>query len=239
MSRVRSHLTRVFEASEEENRRVILEAVAGGPPRARLLDVGCDDGAFTVRLRDAARSSSVHGVELVQARADDARARGVDVAVADIEDGLPFAPAQFDLVHANQVIEHLRGTDAFLRELCRVCAPDGRVVLSTNNLASWHNIASLVLGFQPLPSHVSDELHVGNPLDPRRDVRHRDRHQAHLRVFTARALSDLAAANGLACEALAMNGYYPLLPPAARRLARVDPRHAAFTVIVLRRAAAR
>src|SRR5579871_4602126 len=38
-------LSVVFEASEDENKRVILELVAGGPPRTRVLDLGCFNGA--------------------------------------------------------------------------------------------------------------------------------------------------------------------------------------------------
>jgi SAM-dependent methyltransferase len=151
----------------------------------------------------------------------------------DVNDGLPYEDGSFDLVHANQVIEHLRGTDDFLREAKRVCAPGGRVVLSTNNLASWHNVASLVLGFQPFPNHVSDEIHVGNPLDPRRNRRHADVGQTHLRVFTTRALTELAEVHGLESDRVMMNGYYPLQPRAARIASRVDPRHAAFMVVVL------
>jgi SAM-dependent methyltransferase len=231
---VPGYLTRVFEASEEENKRVILDTVAGGAARARLLDLGCYDGAFTTRLAQAARAEHVAGVEWLPEHAQRAEARGIDVVRADLNQRLPFADASFDLVHANQVIEHLRGTDDFLREVGRVCAPGGRIVLSTNNLASWHNVASLALGYQPLPSHVSDELHVGNPLDPRRHTRHADAGQTHLRVFTTKALSELAEAHGLTVERTLMSGYYPLAPRAARHAVRLDPRHAAFTILVLR-----
>lgn len=229
-----ARLARVFEQTEDENKQIILQVVADGAPHRRLLDAGCYSGAFTMDLAAAAQATTVCGVEWLEEHADLARARGVEVERADLNEGLPYPDASFDLVHANQVIEHLRGTDAFMRELRRVCAPGGRVVLSTNNLASWHNIASLVLGFQPMPNHVSDEVHVGNPLDPRRSIRHADVGQTHLRVFTTRALTELAAAHGLAVERVAMNGYYPLAPRFARVASRVDGRHAAFMVVVLR-----
>jgi len=226
-------LSRVFEATEDENKRVILELVAGGPPRNRVLDLGCFNGAFTAELGRAARASRLVGVEWLPQHADAARSRGIVVDESDLNEPLPFPDHSFDLVHANQVIEHLRGTDRFLREVARLCAPDGRVVLSTNNLASWHNIGSLTLGLQPLPSHVSDEVHVGNPLDPRRGLRHADIGQTHLRVFTTRALRELAAAHGFRVTDTRMNGYYPLPPGGARVMARIDPLHAAFIVIEL------
>lgn len=232
--RVGARLARVFEETEDENKRVILAAVAAGQPRERVLDLGCFNGAFTSDLARAARATEVVGVEWLPEHAAAARARGVDVVEADLEAPLPFDDASFGLVHGNQVIEHLRHTDSFLAECARVCAPDGRVVLSTNNLAAWHNVGSLVLGFQPFPNHVSDEIHVGNPLDPRRGLHHADRGQTHLRVFTVRALCELAAVHGLETESVHMNGYYPFPPRLARRAVWVDGRHAAFMVVVLR-----
>jgi SAM-dependent methyltransferase len=231
--RVGRYLVDVFERSEDENKRVIMDAVASGPPRSRLLDLGCFNGAFTVELGAVAGARELVGVEWMPEHARAARRRGVDVVEADLNDPLPFLDGSFDLVHANQVIEHLRSTDRFLAELRRVCAPGGRIVLSTNNLASWHNVASLMAGYQPLPLHVSDEFHVGNPIDPRRGTRHADPGQTHLRVFTLRALTELAGAHSLQVAGVHMNGYYPLTPRWARAAARLDPRHAAFMVVEL------
>ncbi|MGH2852418.1 MAG: class I SAM-dependent methyltransferase, partial [Solirubrobacteraceae bacterium] len=92
------------------------------------------------------------------------------------------------------------------------------------------------LALQPLPNHVSDEVHVGNPFDPRRGLHHADIGQTHLRVFTTRALRELCAAHGLLATRTRMNGYYPLPPQLARTMARLDRLHAAFVVMELRRA---
>jgi SAM-dependent methyltransferase len=158
----------------------------------------------------------------------------VAVAVASLDRPLPIAGRAFDLVHANQVIEHLRHTDLFLAEAARVAKPGGLVILSTNNLASWHNIFSLLLGYQPHPSHVSDYLHVGNPLNPRHRLPHADEGQTHLRIFTGRALVELAGYHGLEPVVLTTSGYYPFPPFLARPLARLDPRHAAFLIGIFR-----
>jgi SAM-dependent methyltransferase len=235
-ARLSRGLASVFEASEDENKQVILDLVANGPARPRVLDLGCFNGAFTSALGVAARATQLVGIEWLPHHAAAARARGVEVVESDINEPLPFADGSFDLVHANQLLEHLRSTDRFLREVRRLCAPKGRIVLATNNLASWHNVGALALGLQPLPSHVSDEIHVGNPLDPRRGLRHADIGQTHLRVFTTRALRELAEAHGLRVTQTRMNGYYPLPPRAARAMARLDPLHAAFVVIELARA---
>jgi len=228
-ARLARALTNVFEASEDANKHQILDLVGAAGPFPRILDIGCYNGAFTTALADAAGAVDVHGVEMMTEHADQARSCGFQVVEADASE-LPFDDDAFDLVHANQIIEHLRGTDAFLRECRRVVAPGGRVVISTNNLSSWHNVVALALGWQPFPSHVSDEVHVGNPADPRRGLMHADAGQTHLRVFTARSLSELAAHHDLRLVQMATNGYYPFPPRIARTLARVDKLHAAYLI---------
>jgi SAM-dependent methyltransferase len=227
------YLYRVFRATEEENRRAILSALE---PRvgARLLDLGTSDGEFTMRVAERLGAASVRGIELIDEHAAVARSRGIDVRGADLDEGLPFEDAAFDVVHANQVIEHVRRTDTFLRETRRVLAPDGVACISTNNLSSWHNVLSLALGLQPMPMHVSDETIIGNPLNPLDGRAHADLGRSHLRLFTARALTELCAYHGLERVSLRSAGYYPLPPRVARLAGRIDPTHAAFLIGLFR-----
>jgi SAM-dependent methyltransferase len=227
------YLNRVFRATEQENRRAILAALerrAG----ARLLDLGTSDGEFTMRVAERIGAASVHGIELIEEHAAVARTRGIDVSHADLDAGLPFEDAAFEVVHANQVIEHVRRTDTFLRETTRVLTPDGIACISTNNLSSWHNVFSLALGLQPMPMHVSDEAIVGNPLNPLDGRPHADLGRTHLRLFTARALTELCALHGLERVSMRTAGYYPLPPRVARPAARADATHAAFLIGLFR-----
>lgn len=224
------YLARVFEQTEEENRRVIL-ATLPAERGGRLLDIGTHDGAFTERVAARVGAERSEGIELLAQHAAAARQRGIEVTAADTDEGLPYEDGRFRTVHANQVLEHVRRTDVFLREIRRVLSPDdGLACISTNNLSSWHNVASLALGFQPSPMHVSDEVVVGNPLNPIDGDTHEDLGRTHLRIFTARALGGLCAHHGLRTVWLGASGYYPLPPALGRRLARLDPRHGAFLV---------
>ena len=223
------YVRRLFRATEEENRRTILEMLAPRPG-ARLLDLGAGDGRFSLRVAARLRAARVVGVELIEEHAAAAGERGIEVHRGDLEDGLPFEGESFDVVHANQVIEHVRRTDRLLHDVRRVLAPGGRACISTNNLASWHNVASLALGWQPMPMHVSDELIVGNPLNPERGQPHADAGRTHLRLFTGRALEELCAHHGLERISLRTAGYYPLPPRLARVPIRLDPLHGAFLV---------
>ena len=228
------YLARTFHATEDANYEAVLRTLPadrGG----RLLDLGTSTGEFTERIAHRLGARSVQGIDFIPEHVSAARARGVDAVEADLDAGLPFPDCSFDTVTANHVLEHVRRTDVLLAEIRRVLAPDGLACIGTNNLSSWHNVLSLALGFQPAPMHVSDEVIVGNPLNPEHGWRHRDRGRTHLRLFTARALRELAARHGLDLVRIRSVGYYPLPPRLARFAARADPLHGAFLVGLFRR----
>ena len=99
---------------------------------------------------------------------------------------------------------------------------------------------SLALGWQPMPIHVSDDLILGNPLNPEHGDRHRDAGRTHLRLFTARALAELCEYHGLDAGLHADGG---LLPATAARRARWRPGsiplHGAFLIGLFRRETSR
>lgn len=220
----------IFHATAEENQRVVLDTM---PPRpgCRMLDLGCGEGGWTMQVAARVQAGEVHGVEMVEPVADAARARGIDVLQADLSGGLGvYADQSFDVIHSNQVIEHLRDTDGFMAVIRRLLKPDGYAVVSTNNLSSWHNVFSLVLGWQPMPCNVSDRVNLGNPANAYDRVEHDYPGQTHLRVFTGKALTELAEYHGLRADVERAAGYYPFPPKIGRVLARVDRRHGAFLV---------
>jgi methionine biosynthesis protein MetW len=237
--RIRTALSRyllgVFRGTELLNRQVILDQVPG-TSETSLLDCGCGDGSFTAQLAQRASAVEVFGIEWDGGRAHEASQRGVRAIQADLNATFPFADASFDVVHSNQVIEHLYATDTFLRETKRVLKPDGFVLISTNNLASWHNVISLVIGMQPPPMHVSGEVIAGNSFDPLRGSKHPTQGDSHLRILSFRAFRELMEYHGFAVEVLRGVGYYPLPPKASLVATRIDPMHGAFLVARLRKA---
>ena len=113
---------RVFKTTEEENRRVILETLKPHPG-ATLLDLGCGNGSLTVRVAERVGATDVRGIELDKPWAAEARARGVQVTEADLTQKLPFDDGSIDVIHSNQVIEHVAQTDHFMREIRRLLPP--------------------------------------------------------------------------------------------------------------------
>jgi SAM-dependent methyltransferase len=226
------YLLGVFRATERLNRDAILESLAGVSGNS-LLDCGCGDGQFTVELAATVGAESIYGIEWDLERLRDADSNRVAAIRADLNEAWPFEDDSFDVVHSNQVIEHLHSTDKFLRETRRVLKPGGVAVLSTNNMASWHNVASLVMGLQPPPMHVSSEIIAGNPLDPLSGSRHPTAGDSHLRLFSFRGLRDLLEYHRFRVRALVSVGYYPLPPTAAKVATRIDRWHGAFLVATL------
>ncbi len=226
----------MFDRAMEQNLANI-ESMLATRPGGILLDLGCDDGANTTRFAAAARAAETHGLELIEERAELAAGRGVQVRIGDLDQRFPFDDRSFDVVVSNQVIEHLCDTDNFVRESYRVLRPGGLAVVSTENLASWHNIGALMFGWQPFSlTNVSDRrLGIGNPLAIHRGEQLTLASWQHMRVFAYRGLQELYEAHGFIVERISGAGYYPL--PAW--LARADGRHAAFLTMSLVRPAPR
>jgi SAM-dependent methyltransferase len=229
----RSWADNAFRRAMEANVENIVALFERGSADSALLDLGCDDGAMTARFGAAVGTENLHGIEIVEERAQLASARGVEVRIHDLRDPLPYDDDSFDVVCSNQVIEHLPDTDRFVAETFRVLRPGGYTICSTENLASWHNVAALVLGWQPFSlSNVSAKLSgVGNPLAVHRAEPYCFSSWEHMRVFAYRGLKELYVAHGFRVEALVGAGYFPL--PAG--LGRKEPRHAALLTVKARR----
>jgi uncharacterized membrane protein YkvA (DUF1232 family)/trans-aconitate methyltransferase len=229
-------MQRLWSNAEASYRTKILDALEP-QPTARLLDVGCDDGAWTeiVRRKLGVRPAQVSGVELVTERVERARERGFDVREGDLDDTWPFDDGVFDIVHANQVIEHVHRLDHFVDESKRMLRPHGRVLVCTENLASWHNIAALVLGYQPFSlTNISTLRPIGNRFALHGGEPSRVESWHHVHVLSLTALRDIFDAHGFAIETTWGAGYHPVPGRLASRAAALDPRHAHFIGLVAR-----
>jgi SAM-dependent methyltransferase len=111
-------------------RRSVIERVIADlklPARARILDAGCGSGRNMI---DLARHGTVSGVELSGASVDVARARGAGEVIAGSVLDMPFDGDSFDLSVCLDVIEHLDDDVGALRELRRVLAPGGSLLVT-------------------------------------------------------------------------------------------------------------
>jgi SAM-dependent methyltransferase len=147
-------------ASMAEIVQLALE-LARPEPHLRWLDIGCGRGDLLRRLRDEWQPAQLGGIDPIDWLDDDLRGDVDFQAVAAEEaDELPVA----DRVLLIEVIEHLEAPWTALRSAARCVAPEGRIVVSTPNLATLRNRLELSLrgnltsfrpGYEP---HVSPAL---------------------------------------------------------------------------------
>jgi SAM-dependent methyltransferase len=118
--------------SDEDALRMIVEAARPGPDD-RLLDVACGPGlvvcAFAPRVREAS------GIDVTPAMLDRARKLAGDKGLANVTwrqgdvYALPYQDASFTIVTTRFSFHHFLDPAAVLREMVRVCAPQGRIVV--------------------------------------------------------------------------------------------------------------
>jgi len=118
----------VWEECEE-----IVHSVPG-PPRGRLLDIGCGDGYFLRLMRDL--GWTVQGLEPDPKAAAFARASGLDIVESPLERA-SLALDAFDVITMSHVIEHVLEPVTFLSVARRALSPGGILYVFTPNAESW------------------------------------------------------------------------------------------------------
>lgn len=126
----------------------------------RVLDIGCGTGVDTLNVKQVIKNGEFFGVETHKPYIDILESKAIRVASVNIEnEKLPFDDGFFDIVMANQIIEHTKEIFWIISEVARVLKPGGIFIIGVPNLASLHNRVLLLLGKQPssirpLSAHV-------------------------------------------------------------------------------------
>lgn len=104
------------------------------PEGARVLDVGCGDGALITLLSEE-RRARVRGLELDQIKVHGCVRRGLSVVQADAERDLEaFPSASFDVVVFSHSLLTMKRPEAALRQGARI---GERVIVSIENAGHW------------------------------------------------------------------------------------------------------
>jgi len=121
------------------------------PEGARVLDLGCGDGAL-LDLLQLERGCSGYGIEIDDANVLACTRRGVDVIQLNLDEGLSmFGDDSFDVVLQIDTLQHLRNAETMLRETARV----GKVgIVAFPNFAHWPNRLSILRGRMPVTKRL-------------------------------------------------------------------------------------
>ena len=123
--------------------------VRSGP--TRLLDVGTTP--FTLLIKETYPHYDVWTLDRTALLRDRCRLGGVELRACDLDNSLfPFDDGFFDVVVFTEVLEHVFAPPTgVLREVKRIMAPGGRLILGVPNIARLSKRLRLLFGASPLP----------------------------------------------------------------------------------------
>lgn len=213
----------------EENQKLFLKFFMKENSKAKLLDLGCMDGRFTTKIAESAGADKVYGLEIDNDYVKKAKKIGITVRKADLNKRFPFPNGMFDMVSANQVLEHIWNTDNFFREVNRTLKKGGYAVISTPNLSSFHSMFFILLGQQTPVIHMTDRQ-VGNFL---KGVKVEC--PGHYKAFNIPVLKDLGEHYGFEVEEIKGFGFYFLPLFIQKLLSKIMGRYAVFITMRIRK----
>lgn len=118
--------------------------------RKNVLDIGCYDGTFLSLIKN--KNNNFYGLEASNWGVEQTRKKGIEVRQYSFDDvtRLPYGDSFFDVVIAGEIIEHIYDTDFFLSEVNRILKPEGKLLVSTPNVASLGRRLMLFWGINPI-----------------------------------------------------------------------------------------
>lgn len=201
---------------EKNINRIAVEQV---PLDSFVLDMGCATG-FIGEYLIKNKNCQVIGVELDEEEATLAKKRLSGVVITDLESYDAFSQIKkaarnknFDIILATSVIEHLKDPNTFLLNIKKVIKPDGKIIISTPNIAHWTIVKSLLKGdFNYEEYGILDRTHV--------------------RFFTPKSFRKLFEENGFKVEDVQVDYVGGGYPKISSFLYRLFPNLFAYQVLI-------
>ena len=140
----------------------VIRALVTVGASGNILDFGAGTGTLSEMLCKADCFRSVAAVDLVGFESAVFKHAKLQWTFADLNEPLPLPDAAFDAIVAAEVIEHLENPRFVVRELSRLVAPGGVVIITTPNNEAFRSFLSLAfrghfIAFvdQCYPAHIT------------------------------------------------------------------------------------
>jgi methionine biosynthesis protein MetW len=118
---------------------------------AKVLDLGCGDGALLKYLRSTCNTRG-YGVEISDAKILASVRNGVNVIQMDLEAGLSgFDSGSFDYVILSQTLQAMKHTERIVREMLRV---GKQGIVTVPNFGHWRHRWQVIRGHMPVSSSL-------------------------------------------------------------------------------------
>lgn len=202
-------------------------------PKAQVIDLGCDDGNFSKFIADKVGTKNISGLDIVENRLSLAKKVGIKTIKGDLNKKFSIKNNSFDVVHANQVIEHVTDLDNFISEIQRILKPGGYAIISTENASSWCNIFASIMGWQifSLTNFSKKSWGLGNPLAIHSGESTELSSWTHKTILNIMGLKSFFEVYDFKVEEIKGAGYFPL--PGS--LGKIDKIHAHFMTFKVRK----
>jgi SAM-dependent methyltransferase len=200
-----------------------------------LADLGCGDGRLTLKFADKAGAAKVVGVEPGKIKRF-INKKKVKIISANLNHPLPFKDNSFDIVISHFSLEHLYNVDVFIKESKRILKKGGYTLVATDNMASWPNIMSLIMGWQPFTTTYGvANKPLGNPFAVGGDFEVEEGDSigelSHNKVLAYQMLGDAYREYGFKVRSITGVGYFPFYGALSRFFCKIDTRHAHLLII--------
>jgi len=190
------------------------------PKMVRILDLGCGQAADLLNVKKALSDKDLElfGVECYGPNIEHARQHGILVHQLNIErQSMPYPDSFFDIIIANQIIEHTKEIFWIFSEISRTLKKGGILIVGVPNLLSLHHRAMMFFGQQP----ISLEL-----LGP------------HVRGFTVPGFRKFVQADDyFKVIEVRGSGFYPFHPSISKILSQLFPTFSVGLFFLIRRQA--
>lgn len=129
---------------------------------ARVLELGCGNGATGALALTKGKCGTYVGIEMYEPMAREAADRITTVHVGNVEKmELDYPAGSFDALICSEVLEHLVDPGATLAKLVALVRPGGLVLASSPNVSHYLIVANLLMGrFEYQEAGAMDRTHL-------------------------------------------------------------------------------